>query len=233
MNKELLFEAIGGINDAYLLRSEVRQTGFKRKLISITAFAACFCLLLSGGFWFADKGRGYMGGVTVNGVEVSNPVIKGTDFTTAEIDNVLKENNENTIALLSEELKIDPQNILIGKNGYRYLSVSGNSCVLDLDYYNLPVFANGRWIAEITIFRNDEIIDWNLSYGGPRSEYYHKLFSENKGKSFVLLHVDTFTEVAISSDNEIYSYNNDITGFFDDNTDYYSSFKTDYNVIYH
>lgn len=236
-NTPKLAIAIGYIDDD-LVVGAVNYAPQKRnikidfsKWTSWAIVAACLCFIMIGAISFNHHFSLSTGSSGIRSISTSSVKEYGTAYTTEEIVQFITDSGESTVSKISEKMNIPAESISICCRGFYHVTITETENVLNLDYITLPIVANGKMIASVTLFREGENIKYDLNYGGSWGNKITELLIQHPNQQFAMIYIGDFVEAAISSDNTIYFLTGRINNLFESGIDYYSAFKFDQNTI--
>lgn len=174
----------------------------------------------------------FFGGADVTSEKISEDevVVEGTGFTDEEIRKFVEEKKFELVGAVACEYENFDDVYKISTVGYCHVSL-GETNVLKRDYVTLPITLNDKIIANITLFKSDGEMRYDIAVRGKSFDTLNRIFAENPESEIAFFYVDLFTEIAITPSNKIYNIYNRRTDSLKEDVDYYEKYKTEYNTF--
>ena len=228
---------------------------YKKPRISFTRIAAAAALALAvgvGGF-FALRGAGAFGlrqsesslasdgglyseyGTGTGGYKAGElfsdaPVtFKGEPITHDEIAELIGREKKIIAYYVRSENKGMSGDISIALSGYSHIRTDDNTVARD--FVTLPVFTDGRIIAEVTVYRVDDVISYSVAAGGPGWERRNKAFSEKPEDKLCFVYIGSLSEVTVAPDNTVYGIGEGSEDMLAGIEEPYKRYATEYNTF--
>lgn len=236
----IMIEAIGYIDDELVEKALDKRP--KRNYVKYIAAVAAFIIVFAAAF------AGVSHVATDGGDPVTKPLtqgfgggdydekigdgikIEGDIITDEEIKAYVKEDKYGRIGAVAAEYGDFESEYQIFIKGYRHVNLGAEN-TLKLDFVDLPIMQDGKIIAMMTLYRNDDgELRSQLSAGGPTWDERTEIFEENPEDELAFFYYG-FRELIITPSNRIYCIGSmsEEKLDLDRDVDYYKKFRTEYN----
>ncbi len=160
------------------------------------------------GSYDGDKPSGDWNGEAEAVISDAPVTTKGEPITDRELRELIEREKSNIAGFVGLESHIS-EGICISLKGYTHLDTKDNT--ISVDRMTLPVFAEGKVIGNVDVFRYEGELHYGASAGGPSWEKQQE-FAEEKGGRLAYIWVAERLEYIIAPDDTVYT----ITALSDD-----------------
>ncbi|MBR6101748.1 MAG: hypothetical protein IKP95_04920 [Ruminococcus sp.] len=177
-----------------------------------------------------DSDGGFTGGGETGTLFSDAPVtFKGEPITHDEIAELIGREKKIIAYYVRSENKGMSGEISIALSGYSHIRTDDNTVARD--FVTLPVFTDGRIIAEVTVYRVDDMISYSVAAGGPGWERRNTAFSEKPEDKLCFVYVGSVAEVTVAPDNTVYGIGEGSEDMLAGIEEPYKRYATEYNTF--
>lgn len=242
MINNILNEAINSIDDDLI--SNAHSNNKINKSLSIykyMAVAAAFAIVLTAVI-LGVKGTSrpiiesttnpnsqFGGNNSSETISDSNIVFENSAYTEKEIKEFVEKNKDIIAGNTAIEYQLFDKPIKIATKGYTPVYLGETNKII-LDNLTLPIMIGDEIVGSVSLFRADGEIKYTTAAHGDTWNRLTNALKENPKSELAFFYVGLNKEIAITPDNKVYQLLSPTTLPLDKNVDYYTKFKTEYNV---
>lgn len=169
------------------------------------------------------------GDVSFSGICDNGIVYESSPYSDEEIMNFIEKNKEILAGNFALEYQIFDKPIKIAVKGYSPVYL-GDSNKLILDNLILPVMIDDEIVGSVSLFKSDGKIRFTTAAHGETFARLTNALKDNPDSELAFFYVGLYKEFALTPDNKVYQITSPVSLPLEEDVDYYSEFKTEYNT---